>query len=58
MDINQIIELWRSLSPRLARAIHGQEPPNDEHTNEKKSGEDGEDRSVGPVESHHEEDDV
>jgi hypothetical protein len=36
MDINQIIELWRGLSPRLARAIPGQELPNDEHIDEKK----------------------
>jgi hypothetical protein len=58
MDINQIIELWRSLSPRLARAIPGQELPNDEHTDEKKSDEDSEDKTVDPIESHHEEDDV
>lgn len=35
MDINQIIELWRGLSPRLARAIPGKELPKDEHTDEK-----------------------
>jgi hypothetical protein len=58
MDINQIIELWRSLSPRLARAIPDQELPNDEHTDEKKSDEDSEDKTVDPMESHHEEDDV
>jgi len=58
MDINQIIELWRSLSPHLARAIPGQELPNDEHTAGKKSDEDSEDKTVDPIESHHEEDDV
>lgn len=58
MDINQIIELWRSLSPRLARAIPDQELSNDEHTDEKKSDEDSEDKTVDPMESHHEEDDV
>jgi len=35
MDINQIVELWRGLSPHLARAILGQELPKDEHTDEK-----------------------
>ena len=58
MDVNQIIELWRSLSPRLARAIPGQEFPNDEHTDEKKSDEDSEDKTVDPIESHHGKDDV
>jgi hypothetical protein len=58
MDINQIIELWRGLSPRLARAIPGQELPNDERTDKKKSDEDSEDKTVAPIESHHEEDDV
>jgi len=58
MDINQIIELWRGLSPRLARAIPGQELPNDERTDEKKNDEDSEDKTVAPIESHHEKDDV
>jgi len=58
MDINQIIELWRGLSPHLAKAIPGQELPKDEHTDEKKSDEDSEDKTIDPVESHHEEDDV
>jgi hypothetical protein len=58
MDINQIIELWRSLSPRLARAIPGQELPEDEHTDEKKSDEDSEDKAIDPIGSHHKEDDV
>lgn len=58
MDINQIIELWRGLSPRLARAIPGQELPKDEHTDGKKSDEDSEDKTVNPIESHHEESDV
>jgi hypothetical protein len=58
MDINQIIDLWRGLSPHLARAIPGQELPKDEHTDEKKSDEHSEDKTVDPIESHHEEDDV
>ena len=58
MDINQIIELWRGLSPHLARAISDQKLPEDEHTDEKKSDEDSEDKTIDPVESHHEEDDV
>jgi hypothetical protein len=58
MDINQIIELWRSLSPRLTRTIPGQEFPKDEHTDGKKSYEDSEGRTVDPVESHLEEGDV
>jgi hypothetical protein len=58
MDVNQIIGLWRSLSPRLARAIPGQEFPNDEHTDEKKSSEDSEDKTVDPIEGHDEKDDV
>jgi hypothetical protein len=58
MDINQIIELWRGLSPHLAKAIPGQELPKDEHTDEKKSDEDSEDKTIDPVESHHEKDDV
>jgi hypothetical protein len=58
MDINQIIELWRGLSPRLARAVPDQELPEDEHTDEKKNDEDSEDKTVNPIESHHEEDDI
>jgi hypothetical protein len=58
MNINQIIELWRSLSPRLARAIPSRELPKNERTDEKKSDEDGADETVNPIESHHEEDDV
>jgi hypothetical protein len=58
MDINQIIELWRGLSPHLARAISDQELPKDEHPNEEKRDEDSEDKAVDPIESHHEEDDV
>jgi hypothetical protein len=58
MDINQIIELWRSLSPRLAKAISGQALPKDEHTDEKKRDEDSEDKTVDPIESHDEKDDV
>jgi len=58
MDINQIIELWRGLSPRLARAIPGKELSKDEHPDEEKRDEDSEDKTVDPIESHHEEDDV
>jgi hypothetical protein len=58
MDINQIIELWRGLSPRLARAIRDQELPEDECTDEKKSDGDGEDKAVAPIESRRGEDDV
>ena len=58
MNINQIIELWRSLSPRLAKAVPNQELPEDEHTDEKKSDEDSEDKTVDPIESHHDKDDV
>jgi hypothetical protein len=58
MDINQIIELWRGLSPRLAKAVPDQELAEDEHTDEEKNGEDSEDKTVDPIGSHHEEDDV
>jgi len=58
MDKNQIIELWRGLSPRLARGIPGQELPRDERIGEKKSDGDSEDKTVDPIESHHQEDDV
>jgi len=58
MDINQIIELWRGLSPRLARAIPGKELPKDEHTDGKKRDENSEDKTVDPIGSHHKEDDV
>jgi hypothetical protein len=58
MDINQIIELWRGLSPRLARAIPDQELPKDERADEEKGYKDSEDKIVNPIGSHHEEDDV
>jgi len=58
MDINQITELWRGLSPRLARAILGQGLPKDEYIDEKNSAGDSEDKPVDPIESHREEDDV
>ena len=58
MDINQIIELWRGLSPRLAKAMPGQNLPKDEYTDEKKRDEDSEDKTVDPIGSHHEEDNV
>ena len=53
-----LVCMWRGLSPRLARAIPDEELPNDERTDEKKSDEDSEDKTVAPIESHHEEDDV
>jgi hypothetical protein len=58
MNINQIIELWRSLSPRLAKAVPDQELVEGEHTDEKKSDGDSEDKTVNPVESRHEENDI
>ena len=58
MDINQIIELWRGLSPRLAGAVPDKELPKGEHPHEEKRDEDGEDKTVDPIESHREEDDV
>jgi len=42
----------------LAKAVPDQELAEDEHTDEKKSDEDSEDKTVAPIESHHEEDDV
>lgn len=58
MDINQIIELWRGLSPRLAKASPGQELPKDERAETRKNDQDSEYRIVDPVGNHHEEDDV
>jgi hypothetical protein len=58
MDINQIIELWRGLSPHLARAIHSKEPHKDEHTDEEKGDEDSEEKRADPIEGRHEENDV
>mgnify|MGYP006270741277 CR=1 FL=1 len=58
MDIDQIIDLWRGLSPQLARAIPSQELPKDEHTDGEKSDEDSGDKKVDPSENHHEESDV
>jgi hypothetical protein len=53
MDINQIMELWRGLSPRLVRVIPCQELPDDEHIDEEKSDKGSEDRKVDLIESHH-----
>ena len=58
MDINQILELWRGLSPHLARAIPDQELPKDERTGEKKNDKDSEDKIVDPIGSRHKEEDV
>jgi hypothetical protein len=58
MDINQIIELWRGLSPHLARTIPGQELAKDKYAHEKNSAEDSEDKTVDPPVNHREENDV
>jgi len=58
MDINQIIDLWRGLSPRLARAISGTELAKDEHPEEERRDGDSEDKTVDPTEGHHEQDDA
>jgi hypothetical protein len=58
MDIKQIIELWTSLSPHLTRAIPGDEPSKDKHTNKKKSDGDGKDEIVDLDEGHLKERDV
>jgi hypothetical protein len=58
MNINQIIELWRGLSPRLARAVPSQELLEDEYAHKKESDEDSEDKTIDPIGSHHEKDDV
>jgi hypothetical protein len=58
MNVNQMIELWRGLSPRLAKAIPGKELPEGEHADEKKGDEDGEDKTVDPIGNHRDEDDV
>jgi hypothetical protein len=58
MDINQIIELWRGLSPHLARPAPGKQLSKDEQTDEKKSDEDTEGKIVEPIESHYEEEGV
>lgn len=55
MDINQITELWRGLSPRLAGAIPAPELPDDEHTDEEKNDEDSEDEKADPIETQYEE---
>ena len=49
MTINQIIDLWRGLSPRLAKASPDQDLPEDEHTNEKKSDEDSRTKQLTPL---------
>lgn len=58
MDIKQIIELWTSLSPRLAGGIGGQNLAKDECVHGKKKDEDNEDRKVDSMGSRHVEDDV
>jgi len=56
MDINQIIELWGSLSPRLARAIPNQKPIRADSTDEKRSDVDKKDETVDSIESRPEQD--
>lgn len=58
MDKNQIIELWRGLSPHLVKAMSGQEPAEDGRAEEERSNETNEDKASHPVESRHEKDDV
>lgn len=58
MDKNQIIELWRSLSPRLARAVPGEELRKDEDTDEEKRYGDKKKETVESVGTHHDEGDV
>jgi hypothetical protein len=57
MDINQIVELWRSLSPRLARAVPVKELLKGEYDDEEKSDEDSEDKTPAHVAGHHEKED-
>jgi len=57
MDKNQIIELWRSLSPRLVRSVPGQDLARDEHDHGKKTDGDRDDRTVGAIGNPHEEGD-
>ena len=58
MDISQIVDLWRGLSPRLARAVPGQELHKDDHADEKTSHGDGEGKTVDPIENHRDRGDV
>ncbi len=58
MDINQVIKLWRGLSPHLAGANHSKELPEGDHFDEERRGEDDEDKTAGPVERLHEKADV
>jgi hypothetical protein len=58
MNISQIVEVWRGLSPHLAKCIPGQELRKHGHADEKTSDENGEDGIVDPIESHHDRGDV
>jgi len=58
MDKNQIIELWRGLSPHLVKAMSGQKLAENGGAEEKKSNETNEDKASHPVESSHEKDNV
>jgi hypothetical protein len=57
MGKNEIIKLWRSLSPRLTRAVPGQEVRKDEGSCEEKGYEDRKEKTVESLGNHHEEDD-
>jgi hypothetical protein len=56
MDKNQILELWRGLSPHLVKAMPGQELAQNGRVQEKKSNETNEDEASHPVESRREKD--
>ncbi len=58
MDINQIVELWRGLSPHLAGASHSKELPDSDHFDEERSDEDDDDKTAGLVDGLREEVDV
>jgi hypothetical protein len=53
MDRNQIIELWRSLSPRLTTAIGRGERSKDEGPDEEKRYGDRKEETVESAENHH-----
>ena len=55
MDINQMIELWRGLSPRLARTIPDRELHKGGYTHGEERNGDSEDEAKDRIESHPEE---
>jgi hypothetical protein len=58
MDKNQVIELWRSLSPRLTRAIFNHELREKKHLNRKKTDGVDQDQMGDSIEDRPEESDV